>query len=126
MKNLASENYPESFDLTPDEGGNAFISAAYLSRWTGPVNELEDPYNDLSVYSPTELPVQKHIQEILSLPERPASLHNEFIKRALQKYGAVYSTMYWDLAYYQEEYHTYQCTRGPVSYTHLRAHETPE
>ena len=39
MKNLASENYPDGFDLTPDEGGNAFISAAYLSRWTGPVNE---------------------------------------------------------------------------------------
>ncbi len=39
MKNLASENYSEGFDLTPDEGGNAFIAAAYLSRWTGPVNE---------------------------------------------------------------------------------------
>jgi C1A family cysteine protease/PKD repeat protein len=112
MKNLASESYPEGFDLTPDEGGNAFISAAYLSRWTGPVNELEDPYNDLSIYSPTELPVQKHIQEILFLPVRTGSLDNEFIKRALQKYGAVYSTMYWDLAYYQEEYHTYQCTRS--------------
>lgn len=56
--------------------------------------------------------MQKQIQEILFLPVRTGSLDNEFIKRALQKYGAVYSTMYWDLTYYQEEYHTYQCTRS--------------
>ena len=96
MKNLVSKNYPQGFDLTPNEGGNALIAAAYLSRWSGPVNEFEDPYNDSSTYSPTGLPVQKHVQEVLFLPGRTGSLDNEILKRALLDYGAVYSTMYWN------------------------------
>ena len=115
MKNIASESYPEGFDLTPDDGGNAFIAAAYLSRWSGPVNESEDPYNDSSVYSPTELSVQKHAQEILFLPARTGSLDNDVIKRALMKYGAVHSTMYWDAAYYQEKNYTYRFTASPTA-----------
>jgi C1A family cysteine protease/PKD repeat protein len=110
MKNLASKNYPNGFDLTPEDGGNEFISAAYLSRWNGPVNESEDPYSDLSDYSPTGLSVQKHVQDILFLPVRKGSLDNEVIKRALMEYGAVSSTMYWDQAYYQEQTNTYRCT----------------
>ena len=112
MKNLVSKNYPEGFDLTSDDGGNAFISAAYLSRWNGPVTELEDPYNESSAYSPTGLPVKKHVQEMLFLPGRTGPLDNEVLKRALLEYGAVYSTMYWNLAYYQEENNAYQYTKS--------------
>jgi len=112
MKNIASENYSEGFDLAPDEGGNAFISAAYLSRWNGPVNEFEDPYIDFSVYSPPGLTVQKHVQEVLFLPARTGSLDNEFIKKALLKYGALHSTIYWNAACYHEENHTYCCTES--------------
>ncbi len=110
MKNLVSKNYPEGFDLTSDDGGNAFISTAYLSRWSGPVNESLDPYNELSAYSPTGLPVQKHVQEVFFLPEKTEFLDNEVLKRALLEYGAVYSTLYWNLAYYQEKSHTYRYT----------------
>ncbi len=108
MKNLASENYSDGFDLSPSAGGNAFIAAAYLSRWTGPVNEFEDPYVDISVSSPTGLSAQKHVQEVLFLPEKTGSLDNEYIKKALLNYGAVYSTIYWDAAYYQDENYTYR------------------
>lgn len=109
MKNLVSKSYSEGFDLTPDDGGNAFMAAAYLSRWAGPVNESEDPYNDLSVYSPTNLSAQKHVQEVLFLPVRTGSLDNEVLKKAILEYGAVYSTMYWNVAYYQEKNSTYRC-----------------
>ena len=112
MKNLVSKNYPEGFDLTSDDGGNAFISTAYLSRWSGPVNESKDPYYESSAYSPTGLPVQKHVQEVLFLPEKTEFLDNEVLKRALLEYGAVYSTMYWNLAYYQEENNVYQYTKS--------------
>jgi C1A family cysteine protease len=112
MKNLASENYSEGFDLAPDEGGNAYMATAYLSRWTGPVNESEDPYSDVSVYSPTGLSVQKHVQEVLFLPSKTGPLDNEFIKNALLSYGAVHSTIYWDIACYNEEKHTYLCTNS--------------
>ncbi len=117
MKNLVSKSYPDGFDLTPYEGGNAFISTAYLSRWNGPIDESEDPYNDLSTYSPEGLSVQKHIQEVLFLPERTGSLDNEVLKRALLEYGAVYTTMYWNLVYYQGKNYTYRFTRNlPVNH----------
>lgn len=117
MKNLVSSSYPEGFDLTPYEGGNALIATAYLSHWNGPVNELQDPYSDSSTYSPTGLPVQKHVQEALFPPGRTGPLDNEILKRALLDYGAVYSTMSYNSVYYQEKNHTYRYT-GSQSVNH--------
>ena len=48
MKNLVTKYYSDGFDLTVDDGGNAFMSMAYLARWSGPVNESEDPFNETS------------------------------------------------------------------------------
>ncbi len=109
MKNLVSDSYSEGFDLTPEDGGNAFMSTAYLSRWAGPVNESEDPYSDSSVNSPAGLSEQKHVQEVLFLPLRTESLDNEMLKKAIMEYGAIYSTMYWNQACYQESNYTYRC-----------------
>ncbi|WP_292389532.1 lectin like domain-containing protein [Methanosarcina sp. UBA5] len=117
MKNLVSKNYSQGFDYTPDEGGNAFISTAYLSRWSGPVNESEDPYTDASSYSPTGLSVQKHVQEALFLPQKTEPLNNEFLKNAILEYGAVYSTMYWNTGYYQQRNYAYRYT-GNLSVNH--------
>lgn len=117
MKNLVSSSYPQGFDLTPDEGGNALISTAYLSRWSGPVNESQDPYNDSSIYSPTGLPVQRHLQETLFLPGKTEPLNNEVLKRAILEYGAAYTTMYWNPAYYQGKNYTYRYTGNqPVNH----------
>jgi C1A family cysteine protease len=112
MKNLASNNYSDGFDLSPNDGGNAFIAAAYLSRWTGPVSESEDPYFDMSFSSPIRLSPLKHVQEILFLPERKDPLDNEYIKKALMNYGAVYTTLYWYPAYYQDQNYSYLCTEN--------------
>lgn len=117
MKNLATKYYSDGFDLTPDDGGNSFISMAYLTRWSGPVNESADPYNENSIYSPTGLPVQKHIQEVLVLPERTGPLDNDMIKRALMDYGAVFTTMCWNSLDYQDKNYTYRYT-GPNSANH--------
>lgn len=96
MKNLLSPYYPESFDFY--EGGFPLMSAAYLARWNGPVVETDDPCDPHSSISPEGLPVVKHVQEILFIPDRQGDLDNENIKFALQKYGAVASTMYIDPA----------------------------
>ncbi|HWQ49263.1 MAG TPA: lectin like domain-containing protein [Methanosarcina sp.] len=117
MKNLVSKNYSQGFDLTPEDGGNAFISTAYLSRWSGPVNESEDPYTDSSSYSPTGLSVQKHVQEALFLPKKTEPLDNEVLKNAIMEYGAVYSTMYWNTGYYQQRNYAYRYT-GNLSVNH--------
>jgi C1A family cysteine protease/PKD repeat protein len=115
MRNLLSNQYPEGFDRSPGGGGNAFMSAAYLSRWGGPLNESVDPYNEISPYSPTGIPAQKHVQEILFLPVRHGPLDNDYLKRALLQYGALYSTLYWSSAYYQQTNHTYMCTNNLVA-----------
>jgi C1A family cysteine protease len=117
MKNLVSNSYSQGFDLTPDDGGNAFISTAYLSRWSGPVNDSEDPYNDSSTYSPTGLSVQKHVQETLFLPKKSEFLDNEVIKNAIMEYGAVYTTIYWNPGYYQQRNYAYRYP-GSLSVNH--------
>lgn len=117
MKNLLSENYSEGFELTPDEGGNAFMAMAYFARWSGPVNEFEDPYTDSSVHSPTGLIVQRHVQEALFLPGRTGPLDNDYIKNSVVKYGAAYATMYWNKNYYQGNNYTYRFT-GSVESNH--------
>jgi PKD repeat protein len=81
------------------------------------VNDSDDPYNEASTYSPSGLQVQKHVQETLFIPAKEEFLDNEVLKRALLEYGAVYSTMYWNTAYYQEKSHTYRYT-GSMSVNH--------
>jgi len=103
MKNLLSSTSPEGFDYTSDEGGNYLMSTAYLARWSGPVNETDDPYdpsNNSSAYSPTGLDVQKHVQDVLIIPCRKNPMDNDNIKSAIQNYGAVFTTMYADPVYY--------------------------
>lgn len=95
MKNLLSSAYPEGFDRGPNDGGNRLIAAAYLTRWNGPVLESDDPYSISSVISPEGLPIKKHVQDILFIPDREGPLDNEAIKWAVQNYGAVYTTMYY-------------------------------
>lgn len=81
------------YDLTPDDGGNQLMSTAYLVRWSGPVNESDDPYDDTSSYSPPGLPVSKHVQDVLFIADRNNALDNDNIKFAIKEYGAVYTTL---------------------------------
>jgi len=117
MKNLVTKYYSDGFDLIADNGGNSFIAMAYLTRWSGPVNESADPFNETSIYSPADLPVQKHVQKVVVLPVRNNSLDNELIKRALIDYGAVFSTMCWNQVDYQDKNYSYIYT-GSSSANH--------
>ena len=89
-----SENnltYYHGFDWGPGAGGNAFISQAYLSRGSGPVNESDDPYNPTGVPKPQpQVPVQEYVREslVFSTPSE--------IKTALTTYGALYTQMWMD------------------------------
>ena len=81
------------FDSHPnDDGGNAFMSTAYLLRWSGPINESDDPYDPYTTTSPLDLTAQKHVQEVLRLPDR----NKDQIKNAIISYGAVSTAMCWD------------------------------
>ncbi len=95
LKNLAG------FDIGCCSGGNRAMSTAYFARWAGPVAETADRYNTGSCYSPASLTPQKHVQDVIFLPNRTSALDNDAIKQAVMTYGAVYTTYYHSDAYYK-------------------------
>ena len=98
------------FDWGPCDGGNADISTAYLMRWSGPINETDDPYQPNTTPSPTGLAVQKHAQNIIMLPDRSSSLDNDTIKSAVMTYGALYAAIYYGDSYYNSSTNAYYFT----------------
>ncbi|WP_440944880.1 NosD domain-containing protein [Methanosarcina sp. T3] len=118
IKNLLSEDYPEGFDRTYDDGGNAFMTTAYFTRWSGPVSETDDPYDSHSGVSPADLPSLKRIQEVISLPERSGPEDNDLVKWALMNYGVVDSMIYISSDTYDAVNFTYYYT-GSNSADHI-------
>jgi C1A family cysteine protease len=94
------------FDLGPCAGGNAWMSSAYLARWSGPLNEIDDPY----VYA-SELAgeTQKHVQNVIFIPNRSGHLDNDSIKQVLMTYGAFYISMFYNPVYYNSSQYAYYC-----------------
>jgi len=92
MKNLLSDLYPQGFTRNFTAGADHKESTAYLVRWTGPVNQSDDPYNATSPYSPPNLTVQKHVQRVDYVPNRVNSTDNDNIKNAVYSSGALYTT----------------------------------
>lgn len=103
LANLAGFDY----DI-PDGGGNMWMSAAYLTRWNGPVNEATDPYpsgytwSTSDIYSPVE-----HVQNIVFFPGRLSRADTTGIKKVLTTQGAVYSSFYWHSSFYNTTHTSY-------------------
>ncbi len=93
------------FDWGYDDGGNAFLSMAYLTRWSGPVNESSDPYPNPGG-SVSMSPV-KHVQQVVLLPSKASATANDAIKQALMDYGAIHASYYHDDTYYNATYKSY-------------------
>lgn len=91
MKNLCSNRYPDGFDRGPCNGGNAMMSAAYLTRGSGPIREADDPYAlpVPSNISPTDLPPVLDVNEVTFLPARTGPLDNGLLKQTLMDEGAL-------------------------------------
>lgn len=87
--------------------GNHLKALAYLTRWSGPVNESADPYSNGPNGSPSGLPVQKHIQNALFVPDRTSSSDNDLIKQAIMTYGGIYSTYRHHDNYYNSNNYAY-------------------
>lgn len=85
QKNIMGKYAEHGWVLNPNFGGGTAKTLAYWSRWSGPVNESDDPFNPDSILSPTDLPVVKHVQDVVYLPV----MDNDQLKRAILKYGAV-------------------------------------
>ncbi|MEJ5167346.1 MAG: lectin like domain-containing protein [Thermoanaerobaculia bacterium] len=106
-----SENHLKNthgFDWTCCAGGNEYISMAYLSRWSGPWNETDDPYNPSSCTSATNKPVQKHLQNAFFIPKNITLIDSiPDIKYAIMNYGAVKASYYHSDTYYNSTYKSY-------------------
>ena len=94
------------FDWGFDDGGNANVSMAYLTRWDGPVNESDDPYPDEGGSTGSET-VRKHVQQVYLIPPKTSATGNDAIKQALLDYGALYVNYYHDDTYYNSTYKSY-------------------
>ena len=72
------------------------MSTAYLTRWTGPVAEADDPYDPLNA-SPgsTPPPARKHVQGTIFLPMRASALDNDLLKSFVGDAWVVYVSMMW-------------------------------
>jgi C1A family cysteine protease len=115
MKNILSNESPTGFDS--EQGGNMLMATAYLARWSGPVNETDDPYSDNSSYNDytnPDKPVTKHIQEVLYLPTRANFTDEEYqvsddayLKEAVMEYGAVFSYFMVNMSAFDDTYTTY-------------------
>ena len=82
---------PNSFDSLPSNGGNLYGTTAYETRWSGPVNNSDDPWNlALGYYQPWEssVPIQQHVQNVHFIPPKANALDNNGIKQAIINYGA--------------------------------------
>ncbi|MCK4628671.1 MAG: hypothetical protein KAT56_06680 [Sedimentisphaerales bacterium] len=107
-----SENHLKNehgFDFTPCEGGNTYMSTAYLARWSGPVDELDDPYNDWDDRPSPGGPSQKYLKSVLWF------FTDSDIKNALMTYGAVYVSMYYESASYDSYEYTYYYSGNEVT-----------
>ncbi len=113
LKNGVSVYNPDGFDYK--KGGNDLMAAAYFTRWSGPVEDDLDPYNPYSYESPIDLPLSMHVPDVPMIPGRTEPLGNDDIKWALQEYGALYTTLFYDDMYYNPEKAAYYCPESSSS-----------
>jgi len=103
LANLAGFDY-----AIPNGGGNMWMSAAYLTRWNGPVNETTDPYPSGRNWSASgSYPPVEHVQNIVFFPGRLSRSDTTGIKKALTSRGAVYSSFFWDNSFYNITHTSY-------------------
>ena len=105
VKNILVTSDPDGFDRIDDDGGFDLMTAAYLSRWSGPVLESDDPYNYASGISPTNAKAAKHVQDIFILPGFDGN--DTLYKWMITNYGAVSVAFYYDGSYFNEENNSY-------------------
>jgi len=101
---LSENNLKEchGYVWAPCAGGNSDMSAAYLSRKSGPVSELNDPYSVNVVGCKSNLTPEFIVSDVRNIPN-----NSSVIKQAILDYGALYTTFYYQDASYNATNYTY-------------------
>jgi C1A family cysteine protease len=136
LGSLESTQMPMSWDFSEDnialtsgftrvdaynDGGNYLMSTACLARG-GPVSEADDPYGDHA--SPAGLAPRLRLAQTLIVcndgaEPKDTAADGAAIKGALQSYGALYTSMFWDAAAYRSATSSYY--GGTAKYTPANA-----
>ena len=85
VDHLAMDN---GFNARLDDGGDYNMALAYMTSWTGPVTEKQDPYGDGEYEE--DLNAAVHLQDAVIINERDF----DQIKKLIMTYGAVQSAIY--------------------------------
>ncbi len=94
--------HSHGYDWDPTDGGNYFLSMAYLARNGGPINETDDPYDTYDVngnyQSNTSTPCStcnsdRYVDNTIMLPVRNAYDDLDYIKNALLTHGPLFTSM---------------------------------
>jgi len=111
---LSENNLKEchGFVWLPCDGGNSSMASAYLARKSGPISELNDPYNENEVGCTDNVYPEFWVSDIRYIPN-----DNSIIKQAILDYGALYTTFYWNPTIYNSTNYTYYST-GITSTNH--------
>ncbi len=107
------------FDYDLNGAGNALMTAAYLVRWDGPVDETQVPYGEdfeASVYYASS----KHVQEVVFLPQRTGPLDNDSLKYFISNHGPVDFAFNWYSDGFSSTYNSYYLP-GNTSQNHRMA-----
>lgn len=104
-------NYHNPFRIDTDAGGSYIMSVAYLTSWTGPVSEQDDPYDDGK--SPDDLSAVCHVQEA----RMPDTKDYEAIKQTVYLHGGVESSLYMDFDDPTQDSAYYSRTHASYAYT---------
>lgn len=126
---LLSQAVPETRDFSEDHlvltsgfynasnpynyGGYPEWPVAYLTRWSGPIDQAGDTYGDGKVPSPAV--VQKHVQDVHYIKGGTSGTDTSRIKQAILDYGAVTTEMYYQAASYSSTYRSYYLASTPYS-----------
>lgn len=97
----------QTYDRTPCEGGNFYMSSSMFGRHAGPVLENQDPYGDTTAIKncpshPSPISPAAFVPDVRFLPNDMNT-----IKQAILDYGAVATSMYFDMASYNPATFTY-------------------
>ena len=114
MKNLVSIYSDYGTTDYANNGGYPYLAWQYLTSWLGPVNEIDDVFDDKSVLSPI-LKSVLHVQNIIFL-SRSGPQDNDEIKEAILKYGAVVAKIHYDKSYLNNRSYYYPLTTFPVNH----------
>ena len=114
QKNIMALYSKDGYHIFPNDGGYDSMFLGYLTGWLGPVLEVNDTYDDYDTVSPL-LDSIVRVQDVYGV-YRSSYTDNDDVKRAIMKYGAIYTSMYMSTSYLNSLTNGYYYTGGGANH----------